>query len=204
MDSESSSDEDFGGFNNEDVQLATRRLVAQDDTSKSEYSEPDISSDSDSESGSETNNIPDLQENPIDWTENLQQIHVPAFTRNSGPSLPSDWNPHSTPHEYFQLFFTDELLHNIVLFTNQYAKLWILKKRMSQPNYVDNEWAFDGSDDITYEELCAYLGCNIIMSVNPYRQLKHLFSSDPYLANSGIRNVYFEKVLKNWSLLLHF
>ena len=60
MDSESSSDEDFGGFNNEDVQLATRRLVAQDDTSKSEYSEPDISSDSDSESGSETNNIPDL------------------------------------------------------------------------------------------------------------------------------------------------
>ena len=201
MDSESSSDEDFGGFNNEDVQLATRRLVAQDDTSESEYSEPDISSDSDSESGSETNNIPDLRENPIDWTENLQQIHVPAFTRDSGPSLPSDWNPHSTPREYFQLFFTDELLHNIVLITNQYAKLWILKKHTSQPNYVDNEWAFDGSDDITYEELCAYLGCNIIMSVNPYRQIKHLFSSDPYLANSGIRNVF---TLKRFSKIGHY
>ena len=72
---------------------------------------------------------------------------------------------------------------------------------MSQPNYVDNEWAFDGSDDITYEELCAYLGCNIIMSVNPYRQLKHLFSSDPYLANSGIRNVF---TLKRFSKIGHY
>ena len=201
MDSDSSSDGDFEGFNNEDVQVVTRRLVAQDDTSESEYIDPDIASDSYSESGSETDDVPDLQENPIDWTENLQQIHVPVFTCDSGPSLPSYWNPHSTPHEYFQLFFTDELLHNIVPFTNQYAKLWILKKCTSQPNYVDNEWSFDSSDDVTYEELCAYLGCNIVMSVTPYRQLKHLSSSDPYLTNSGIRNVF---TLKRFSKIGHY
>ena len=57
MDSDLSSDGDFGGFNNEDVQVATWRLVAQDDTSESEYSDPDISSDSDFESGSETDNV---------------------------------------------------------------------------------------------------------------------------------------------------
>ena len=49
--------------------------------------------------------------------------------------------------------------------------------------------------------LCAYLGCNTIMSVNPYRQLKHMFSSDPYLANSGIRNVF---ILKRFTKIGHY
>ena len=186
-----SSDEDFGGFNTDDIQVATDRLAGQHNTSESESSldittdaESDL--DSDSESDRETDNqdtsdlssdddVPNLGENPVQWTEQLQQINVPPFTRASGPKLPSNWNPYSSPRQYFQLFFTDELLHNIVGFTNQYVRLWILKKRTTQPNYVDKEWAFDGSDNITYDELCAYLGCNIIVSVNPYRQLKHVF-----------------------------
>ena len=197
-----SSDEDFQGFNTDDIQVATDRLAGQYDTSESE-SNLDTRTDADSysESDRETDNqdtldqssdddVPNLGENPVQWTEQLQEINVPPFTCASGPKLPSNWNPHSSPREYFQLFFTDELLHNIVRFTNQYARLWILKKWTTQPNYVDKEWAFDGSDNITYDELCAYLGCYIIMSVNPYHQLKHMFSSDPYLANSGIRNVF--------------
>ena len=47
----------------------------------------------------------------------------------------------------------------------------------------------------------AYVGCNIIMSVNPYRQLKHMFLSDPYLANSGIRNVF---TLKRFTKIGHY
>ena len=209
-----SSDEEFQGFNTDDIQVATDRLAGQHDTSESE-SNLDITTDadSDSESDRETDNqdtsdlssddddVPDIDENPVQWTEQLQQINVPPFTRDSGPKLPSNWNPHSSPCEYFQLFFTDELLHNIVRFTNQYARLWILKKRTTEPNYVDKEWAYDGSDNITYDELCAYLGCNIIMSVNPYRRLKHMFSSDPYLANSGIRNVF---TLKRFTKIGHY
>ena len=167
----------FHGFNTDDIQVATDRLAGHHDTSKSE-SNLDITTDLDSESDRETDNqdasdlssdddVPNLGENPVQWTEQLQEINVPPFTCASGPKLPSNWNPHSSPHEYFQLFFTDELLHNIVRFTNQYVRLWILKKRTTQPNYVDKEWAFDGFDNITYDELCAYLGCNIIMSVNP-------------------------------------
>ena len=208
-----SSDEDFQGFNTDDIQVATDRLAGQHDTSESE-SNLDITTDADSysESDRETDNqdtldqssdddVPNLGENPVQWTEQLQEINVPPFTCASGPKLPSNWNSHSSPREYFQLFFTDELLHNIVRFTNQYARLWILKKRTTQPNYVDKEWAFDGSDNITYDELCAYLGCNIIMSVNPYHQLKHMFLSDPYLANSGIRNVF---TLKRFTKIGHY
>ena len=130
-----SSDEDFQGFNTDDIQVATDRLAGQHDTSESEPN-LDITTDADSysESDRETNNqdtldqssddeVPNLGENPVQWTEHLQEINVPPFTHPSGPKLPSNWNPHSSPCEYFQLFFTDELLHNIVQFTNQYARL---------------------------------------------------------------------------------
>ena len=120
------SDEEFQGFNTDDIQVATDRLAGQHDTSESE-SNLDITTDadSDSESDRETDNqdtsnlssddddVPDIEENPVQWTEQLQQINVPPFTRASGSKLPSNWNPHSSPREYFQLFFTDELLHNI-------------------------------------------------------------------------------------------
>ena len=65
-----------------------------------------------------------------------------------------------------------------------------MKKHRSQPDYVDKEWSLDESNNITYDELCAFFGTNIILSVNPYRQLKHAFSSDPFLSNIGIRNVF--------------
>ena len=55
---------------------------------------------------------------------------------------------------------------------------------------MDKEWSLNGCNNISYEELCAYMGSNIILSVNPYRQLKHVFSSDPFMSNSGIRNVF--------------
>ena len=74
---------------------------------------------------------------------------------------------------------------------NQYARLAILKRCTTVPNFVDKEWSLDGSNDITYQELCAYLGSNIILSVNPSRRLKHVFSADPYMSNSGI---HIEKV----------
>ena len=65
-----------------------------------------------------------------------------------------------------------------------------MKKHRSQPDYFDKEWSLDESNNITYDELCAFFGTNIILSVNPYCQLKHAFSSDPFLSNSGIRNIF--------------
>ena len=134
--------------------------------------------------------VPDLKQNPIKWTEHFQTFNVSQFTGQSGPALPPDWNPKSMPRDCFQLFWTDDLLNNIVKYTNQYARLAIMKKCTHQPEYVDNEWSLNGCNNISYEELCAYMGSNIILSVNLYRQLKHVFSSDPFMSNSGIRNVF--------------
>ena len=207
------SESDFDGFNSNDVTGARQRYLDQEfsNSSDSDLSDLDVEYDSEGEDDPDNLNsdnnsntsphvsdddddvdlcVPDLKQNPIKWTEHFQTFNVPQFTGLSGPALPPDWNPKLTPRDYFQLFWTDDLLNNIVKYTNQYARLAIMKKCTRQPEYVDNEWSLNGCNNISYEELCAYMGSNIILSVNLYRQLKHVFSSDPFMSNSGIRNVF--------------
>ena len=219
-DSESSED-DFTGFNSEELQAAldkrtewNNRNYSSDESSLSSESDDEIDTDNNSSSSDrdesddnvdidnvDPSDVPDLRANPIDWTEDLSDIYVPAFNRPSGPNLPADWNPKSTPLDYFKLFMTDDLLKDIVNQTNQYARIQIAKRCRTQPNYVDQEWPADGSKDLTIAELFAYIGVNVILSVNPFRQLKHVFSSDPYLGNSGIRNVF---TLKRFTKIGHY
>ena len=71
------------------------------------------------------------------------------------------------------------------------------EKRCRKPDYVDKEWSLNGSNNISYEELCAYMGSNIILSVNPYRQLKRVFIRSIYVKQWDKKCVHVEKVHKN-------
>ena len=64
------------------------------------------------------------------------------------------------------------------------------KKNRTQPNYIDKQWHLNGSDNVTVEEMRAYLGACVILSVNPARQLRHVFSSDPYINNPALHTVF--------------
>ena len=94
------------------------------------------------------------------------------------------------PIDYFKLFFTDSIIDHIVKCTNDYAHIAINKKCRTKPNYVDPLWSLDGSDNLSSEELHAYLGCCVIFSVNPSRQLRHIFSSEPFLNNMEIHQIF--------------
>ena len=145
--------------------------------------------------------VPDIKANPPQWTENVQSFVVPPFRFKGGPTLPETFSNTSLPLDYLKLFVTDSLIENIVKFTNEYAHIQIAKKRIRNTQYRDKEWASDGSDNVTVEEMWAYLGCCIIMSINPSRQLRHIFSSDPYMNNPGIRNVF---TLKRFTKISNF
>ena len=145
--------------------------------------------------------VPDIKANPPQWTENVQSFVVPPFRFKGGPTLPETFSYTSLPLDYLKLFVTDSLIENIVKFTNEYAHIQIAKKRIRNTQYRDKEWASDGSDNVTVEEMWAYLGCCIIMSINPSRQLRHIFSSDPYMNNPGIRNVF---TLKRFTKISNF
>ena len=135
-------------------------------------SEEDVMSDTEPDNAVYNNNdvpIPNVKANPPSWTENLQGFDVPAFQQTSGPSLPEDFSDTAHPAEYFKLFFTDKIIDSFVNYTNQYAQIHINNKRTSVPNYIDKDWALDGSNNVTTEEMWAYLGSGIILSINPAR-----------------------------------
>ena len=157
-----------------------------DDDSSSE----DNSSSNESEPDNNQNQFSDLHANPPDWTTNFVPIHVPGFRLPSGPDLPNDWDIRSTPLKYFELFFTPELIDQFVKYSNEYAQIAIRKKRETVASYTDKQWPLDGSKNVTREELRAYLGCCLILSVNPAQQLKHAFSSDPYMCNHGLGSIF--------------
>ena len=186
-----SSDEhgDNSSVSGDDSSSSSDDYGSSDDDSSSSDHQGDSTS---SESESETNEpmFTDLKANPPDWTTDFTPIDVPGFRLQSGPDLPDGWDIHSPPLKYFQLFFTPDLIEQFVKYTNEYAQIAIRKKRQTVPSYTDKQWPLDGSKNVTAEELCAYLGCCIILSVNPAEQLKHAFSSDPYMSNHGIRSIF--------------
>jgi hypothetical protein len=52
-----------------------------------------------------------------------------TFTKNVGPQL--NLLPDAEPMDYFNLFFSDELLNNIVIETNRYARHKTLELQLS-------------------------------------------------------------------------
>ena len=91
---------------------------------------PEPFSSSDGESADE--NLPrDLEDLPPDWqTEHFRDFHVPPFRgQQPGPRLPDDFNVETAkPIDYFQLFFSDELLNSIVQHVNSYA-VWAIQQK---------------------------------------------------------------------------
>ena len=183
-----------------------------DSCSESSQSDYDLDLQSDNESSSDIDfgntdttdidfSVPDIKANPPNWTDKIESITVPPPKSKGGPTLPAGFSNLSCAVDYFQLFLTDSLINQIVQYTNQYAQIEITKKRQTQPNYIDKQWSLDGSDNVSCEEMHAYLGACVILSVNPTRQLRHVFSSEPFLNNTGLHSVF---TLRHFSKISHY
>ena len=130
--------------------------------------ESDLDLDSVPDNGNINFTVPDIKSNPPSWTDDLQSITVPPFKFIGGFRLPHDFNVNTTrPIDYFKLFFTDAIIEHIAKCTNHYACIEINKKCRTKPDYINPQWSLDGSDNLTCEELCAYISCCVILSVNP-------------------------------------
>ena len=191
-DSSDNSESVFGGFDPADITRAShaqlainRRQLSSISSASSSSSESENESDSNDTDNSVHNAI-DLHADPPEWSTDLVPIQVPPFTSQSGPNLPNNWDTHSSPLKYFQLFFSQDIIQDIVMYTNSYVELSINKKRETFPTFQDKQWSLDGSNNINLEEMWANLGCCLILSVNPSHQLKHVFSTDLYMYNHGI------------------
>jgi hypothetical protein len=82
-----------------------------------------------------------------------------TFTKNPGPQF--KLMPDAEPMDSFILFFNDELLNNIVIGTNKYARDKISETQLSP-------WSiFSTSSDVSVLEVKSFLGLIINMGLIP-------------------------------------
>lgn len=107
-----------------------------------------------------------------EWKENDVSLQKYVYVNQSGFKPPRGSMPESEL-EYFQLFFTDSLLQEIVNETNRYTKE---KIQMNTPLLKKSIWW--SWKDLTLPEIKAFLGILINMGMHPKPEVEDYFSND--------------------------
>uniref|UniRef100_A0A6P7FHC1 PiggyBac transposable element-derived protein 4-like n=1 Tax=Diabrotica virgifera virgifera TaxID=50390 RepID=A0A6P7FHC1_DIAVI len=105
------------------------------------------------------------------WEDNQQRFESFPFTKDVG-YCPPTLNKPTSELDFFQLFFTDELLQAIVDETNRNAQEKVV---MNTPLTRRSIWA--SWKPVALEEFKAFLGVVINMGLNPKCELGDYFSS---------------------------
>ncbi|XP_072828383.1 piggyBac transposable element-derived protein 5 isoform X2 [Vicugna pacos] len=129
---------------------------------------------------------PEEDEAGAGWSTTLRDRPPPRFEDTGGPTR--QMPPSASAMDFFQLFVPDNVLKNMVVQTNMYAKKF--QERFGS----DGAWA-----DVTLAEMKAFLGCVISTSTSHCESVLSIWSggfySNPSLA-LVMSQARFEKILK--------
>ena len=135
----------------------------------------DISS-SESESSDEEESDDNTQPVTSSWKvyrdSDCDLIKFPYSVTQQGFTLPQSARP-KTEHEYFQLFFSDDLTGKIVTATNMYAAEYIQKVTPLTKYSMWHSWK-----DVSSEEMKAFSGVILNVALNLKVQLVDFFTED--------------------------
>ena len=152
------------------------RILAEDSSSDEEISDVEDTDQESSEFESDEEDISntdsDVEDNDNEgwrvWRDRMD-VHVLPYTAQNFVRL----NPSPQSElDFFQLFFSDELLLKIVHETKRYAKQKLTGRTLT-PRSIWKTWT-----DITLRELKAYLGVVMNMAINEKGSVQDYFSRD--------------------------
>ena len=167
-----SSDEDFDGFNNDEIGVAAQRynqrLIRQGimigDIIVTDESENENDSDEDTPVDPVMAMDPSGDHLPGDWHDGFRYAerglpHLFLPRGNTGPT--NILGPEKEPADFLDLFVSDEVLNFIIQETERY----VLKQFRDHPDENKLPWT-----PLTVDELKAFLGLCFLMGINikPY------------------------------------
>ncbi|XP_072134234.1 piggyBac transposable element-derived protein 5 [Mobula birostris] len=125
------------------------------------------------------------------WTERLKDIAFPPFTDSTGPVHKMPLN--ASAIDFFQLFVPDNVIRNMVVQTNMYAKKY------------QEKFGFDeGWSAVSLPEMKTFLGYMISTSIHHCESVLSIWSSGFY-SNKSIAlmmtQARFEKILKYFHIV---
>nr|XP_008122640.1 PREDICTED: piggyBac transposable element-derived protein 5 [Anolis carolinensis] len=131
------------------------------------------------------------EEGKAGWGSGLKEAPSPAFQESSGPTRRMP--PTASAMDFFQLFVPDNVLKNMVVQTNMYAKKY--QERFGS----DDTWV-----DVTLMEIKAFLAYMISTSTHHCESVLSIWSSGFY-SNKSIALIMsqsrFEKILKYFHIV---
>lgn len=102
--------------------------------------------------------------------QDTEGVKIP-FTTGTKPVGPQTGHHCQEPIDFFKLFFTDELMNNILEQTNKYGRAKIASKNISAHS-TWNTWV-----DVTKAEISAFLGVVLNMGTIPLPNLKEYWTT---------------------------
>ena len=132
-----------------------------------------------------THSLPSSKEK---WTKNFEPVDVSPFIQDVGPTFDVE----SSPKSVFQHFFTEAIISHITIQTNLYASQVLGEERYQQ-------W-----EQVTEEELMAYLGFAILMGVVKLPAINDYWRLDPYLHYAPISDRISRDHFRDIHRFLHF
>lgn len=153
--------------------------VLSDDSegSLSGFSESDIQSDRALSSGDETDSDADNANNQERWVVNDRSAQQKSAFSGPAPGPNAVLGPDENELDFFHVFFPDFLLEILITQTNLYA-------RQKQQTHPDPSWI-----PVTRDEMKAWLGMRVAMSILHLPQTSMYWSTDPLFGNLNIRKV---------------
>ena len=149
--------------------------------------ESDLEEDeSDSESDNDSN-----ASDTIEWSDQLEDFDIDEFSGRQ--EMKFNVPDNVSANDFFSQLFGDSIMDIIVTETNRYAR----QKLANTPRL--EKWK-----DITKQELRAYFGICIIMSINNLPRIAMYWSTDPFIGNTGIQSVMARNRFEELSQYLHF
>ena len=99
---------------------------------------------------------------PSEWSNELTRVHIPPFSSPVGPKI----DVPDTPLGVFEVFFTPDILEEIVLQTNNYARQVLGD-------------GFSRYRPLTVQEIRAYFGFCMLMAINRLPATEDYWKRDP-------------------------
>lgn len=195
-----SEDEDFLGFTAEDLPCYTREADSDSDISVSDLESEDddiplahFRSAGGDSGASQSQHTVDMTGALTDqttgterWSSQLKNIVVEDFTEASGPVNILDKEKNEV--DFLNLIFSEEIYQLLVVQTNLYAELCTATK-------PDDKWR-----PVTMEEMKAFIGIHVVMSVIQLPTYKQYWTTDSLFKIPSVPAIMtrdrFEKILK--------
>ena len=167
-------DRQAGGSDDEDFE----GILVQDNSSDDSLHQPNGCLDATNDDESD----PDLSDKP--WADGAISPKVPRFEPNIQPGpLASLRKQQPRPIDFFQLFFPDWIVQHISDETNRYAEDFLRDKTL-RPKSRFRQWYAT-----TKNEMWAFFGMIVAMSLVKVDNLKDYWSKDPVFGNQFVKAI---------------